>query len=67
MSWDGTINFAEFISLLMGRCGLMDTDPREEIIDLFKAMDTDGSGLIPTSKVPNILTAMGEKQLTWGS
>jgi len=54
----GTIEFSEFLNLMAQK--LKDTDIDEEMIEAFKVFDKDGSGIISTDDLKNIIKSLEE-------
>jgi calmodulin len=55
----GTIDFAEFLSLMAFR--LMLNDNEDEILEAFKVFDKDGNGKLSAVELKAVLTTLGEK------
>ncbi|MEU4843866.1 EF-hand domain-containing protein [Streptomyces gilvosporeus] len=57
---NGTINFAEFLSL-MARQVTSNNDEEDEIREAFHVFDKDGNGVISSSELRHVMTSLGEK------
>lgn len=56
---NGTIDFPNFLSLMARK--MKDTDTGEELIEAFRVLDRDASGLISAAELRFVVTNFGEK------
>ena len=56
---NGKIDFEEFVSLMNRRS--KETDIEEEVINAFKVFDKDGSGLIASNELRQVMTSLGDR------
>ena len=56
---NGTIDFPEFLSLMVSK--MKDTDTEEELVEAFKVFNSDGNGLISAAEMRHVMTNLGEK------
>ncbi len=55
---NGTIDFPEFLTLMVRRTN--NTNPEEEILDVFKVFDRDGNGMISIDELRHVMKSLGE-------
>jgi calmodulin len=55
---NGRIDFEEFVSLMNRRS--KETDIEEEVINAFRVFDKDGSGLIGSNELRQVMTTLGD-------
>lgn len=56
---DGTIDFPEFLTMLVRSMG--DTDSHEEVMEAFRILDHDGNGFISADELRAIMCNLGEE------
>jgi len=54
---NGEIDFDEYVDLMVKK--LQDTDPKVELLEIFKIFDRDGDGFISAADLKEILTILG--------
>lgn len=56
---DGTLDFSEFLNMLVRDIRDPDTDSEEEIMGAFKIFDEDGNGYINSAELSHVMANLG--------
>ncbi|OWF37204.1 Calmodulin [Mizuhopecten yessoensis] len=58
---NGTIDFPEFLSMMVNHRNLASDDQKEELKEAFRIFDVDGNGLIEAEELRHMMKNLGEK------